>query len=90
AHVLLPAPSTHTHFTTPPPPTPVQSFPPGISMEGLEVHYLSSMEQEELLLQLLAAKNAFGDSSLGASSVDLSSEQVPGPAALPSELEENF
>ncbi|KAG6893377.1 hypothetical protein C0995_000740, partial [Termitomyces sp. Mi166 len=42
--------------------------------QGLEVRYLSLSEQEELLLQLLAAKNASGDPSPDASLVDRSSE----------------
>ncbi|KAG6870298.1 hypothetical protein C0995_013998, partial [Termitomyces sp. Mi166 len=42
--------------------------------QGLEVRYLSPSEQEELLLQLLAAKDASGDPSPDASLVDQSSE----------------
>ncbi|KAG6857835.1 hypothetical protein C0995_004862, partial [Termitomyces sp. Mi166 len=42
--------------------------------QGLEVRYLSPSEQEELLLQLLAAKDASGDPSPDASLVDRSSE----------------
>ncbi|KAG6869957.1 hypothetical protein C0995_015953, partial [Termitomyces sp. Mi166 len=42
--------------------------------QGLEVRYLSSSEQEELLLQLLAAKDASGDSSPNTSLVDQSSK----------------
>ncbi|KAG6880850.1 hypothetical protein C0995_004102, partial [Termitomyces sp. Mi166 len=56
--------------------------------QGLEVHYLSSSEQEELLLQLLAAKDASGDPSPDASLVDQSSEVSPaGPST---EQEEDF
>ncbi|KAG6870438.1 hypothetical protein C0995_012985 [Termitomyces sp. Mi166 len=55
--------------------------------QGLEVHYLSSSEQEELLLQLLAAKDASGDPS-DASLVDRSSEVSPaGPST---EQKEDF
>ncbi|KAG6869447.1 hypothetical protein C0995_003006, partial [Termitomyces sp. Mi166 len=42
--------------------------------QGLEVRYLSPSEQEELLLQLLAAKDASGDPSPDASLVDRSSK----------------
>ncbi|KAG6894253.1 hypothetical protein C0995_014745, partial [Termitomyces sp. Mi166 len=56
--------------------------------QGLEVHYLSPSEQEELLLQLLAAKDASGDPSPDASLVDQSSEVSPaGPST---EQEEDF
>ncbi|KAG6892076.1 hypothetical protein C0995_005630 [Termitomyces sp. Mi166 len=56
--------------------------------QGLEVHYLSPSEQEELLLQLLAAKDASGDPSPDASLVDRSSEVSPaGPST---EQEEDF
>ncbi|KAG6882842.1 hypothetical protein C0995_013605 [Termitomyces sp. Mi166 len=56
--------------------------------QGLEVHYLSSSEQEELLLQLLAAKDASGDPSPDASLVDRSSEVSPaGPST---EQKEDF
>ncbi|KAG6881328.1 hypothetical protein C0995_002282 [Termitomyces sp. Mi166 len=56
--------------------------------QGLEVHYLSSSEQEELLLQLLAAKDASGDPSPDASLVDWSSKVSPaGPST---EQEEDF
>ncbi|KAG6867092.1 hypothetical protein C0995_005688, partial [Termitomyces sp. Mi166 len=56
--------------------------------QGLEVHYLSPSEQEELLLQLLAAKDTLGDPSPDASLVDQSSEVSPaGPST---EQEEDF
>ncbi|KAG6858065.1 hypothetical protein C0995_002580, partial [Termitomyces sp. Mi166 len=56
--------------------------------QGLEVHYLSPSEQEELLLQLLAAKDASGDPSPDASLVDWSSKVSPaGPST---EQEEDF
>ncbi|KAG6881797.1 hypothetical protein C0995_000585, partial [Termitomyces sp. Mi166 len=56
--------------------------------QGLEVRYLSPSEQEELLLQLLAAKDASGDPSPDASLVDQSSEVSPaGPST---EQEEDF
>ncbi|KAG6857795.1 hypothetical protein C0995_005285, partial [Termitomyces sp. Mi166 len=42
--------------------------------QRLEVCYLSPFEQEELLLQLFAAKDASGDPSPDASLVDLSSK----------------
>ncbi|KAG6858680.1 hypothetical protein C0995_013952, partial [Termitomyces sp. Mi166 len=45
--------------------------------QGLEVCYLSPSEQEELLLQLLAAKDASGDPSPNASLVDWSSKVSP-------------
>ncbi|KAG6901537.1 hypothetical protein C0995_010775 [Termitomyces sp. Mi166 len=57
-------------------------------LQGLEVCYLSSSEQEELLLQLLAVKDASGDPSPDASLVDLSSEV--GSAALSTKQEEDF
>ncbi|KAG6897751.1 hypothetical protein C0995_010184, partial [Termitomyces sp. Mi166 len=55
---------------------------------GLEVHYLSPSEQEKLLLQLLAVKDALGDPFPDASLVDLSSEV--SPAAPSTEQEEDF
>ncbi|KAG6858594.1 hypothetical protein C0995_015455, partial [Termitomyces sp. Mi166 len=55
---------------------------------GLEVRYLSPSEQEELLLQLLAAKDASGDPSPDASLVDQSSKVSPaGPST---EQKEDF
>ncbi|KAG6859828.1 hypothetical protein C0995_003360, partial [Termitomyces sp. Mi166 len=42
--------------------------------QGLEVHYLSPSEQEELLLQLLAMKDASGGPSPDASLVNWSSK----------------
>ncbi|KAG6871819.1 hypothetical protein C0995_016152 [Termitomyces sp. Mi166 len=56
--------------------------------QELEVHYLFPSEQEELLLQLLAAKDALGDPSPDALLVDLSSEV--SPAAPSTEQEEDF
>ncbi|KAG6892408.1 hypothetical protein C0995_003918, partial [Termitomyces sp. Mi166 len=56
--------------------------------QGLEVRYLSPSEQEELLLQLLAAKDTSGNPSPNASLVNLSSEA--SPAALSTEQEEDF
>ncbi|KAG6859967.1 hypothetical protein C0995_001173 [Termitomyces sp. Mi166 len=86
--VAHPLPAIHASFITPPPPAAAQSLPSEISMEGLEVHYLSPSKQEELLLQLLAAKDTSEDPSPDASSVDLSSEL--GPAAPSTEQEEDF
>ncbi|KAG6870944.1 hypothetical protein C0995_009480 [Termitomyces sp. Mi166 len=68
--------------------TPAQPLPPEIPMERLEVHYLSPSKQEELLLQLLAMKDASGDSSSDASLMDPSSEV--SPAAPSTEQEEDF
>ncbi|KAG6887004.1 hypothetical protein C0995_002429 [Termitomyces sp. Mi166 len=56
--------------------------------QELEVCYLSPFEQEELLLQLLAAKDASGDPSPNASLVDQSSEV--SPAAPSTKQEEDF
>ncbi|KAG6869369.1 hypothetical protein C0995_014725, partial [Termitomyces sp. Mi166 len=56
--------------------------------QGLEVHYLSPSKQEELLLQLLAAKDASGDPSPDASLVDWSSKV--SPVAPFTEQEEDF
>ncbi|KAG6895215.1 hypothetical protein C0995_013000, partial [Termitomyces sp. Mi166 len=57
-------------------------------LQGLEVRYLSPSEQEELLLQLLAAKDTSGDPSPNASLVDWSSKVSPaGPST---EQEEDF
>ncbi|KAG6884236.1 hypothetical protein C0995_010675, partial [Termitomyces sp. Mi166 len=56
--------------------------------QRLKVCYLSPSEQEELLLQLLAAKNTSGDPSSDASLVDLSSKA--SPAAPFTEQEEDF
>ncbi|KAG6869366.1 hypothetical protein C0995_003824, partial [Termitomyces sp. Mi166 len=56
--------------------------------QGLEVRYLSPSEQEELLLQLLAVKDASGDPSPDASLVDWSSEV--SSAAPSTEQEEDF
>ncbi|KAG6871375.1 hypothetical protein C0995_005325, partial [Termitomyces sp. Mi166 len=55
---------------------------------GLEVYYLSPSEQEELLLQLLAAKDTSGDPSPNASPVDLSSKV--GSAAPSTEQKKDF
>ncbi|KAG6882587.1 hypothetical protein C0995_014348 [Termitomyces sp. Mi166 len=58
------------------------------SPQGLKMCYLSPSEQEELLLQLLAAKDTSGDPSPDASPVDWSSEVSPaGPST---EQEEDF
>ncbi|KAG6883034.1 hypothetical protein C0995_013205, partial [Termitomyces sp. Mi166 len=57
-------------------------------LQGLEVPYLFPSEQEELLLQLLAAKDASEDLSLDASPVNLSSEV--SLAAPSTEQEEDF
>ncbi|KAG6883301.1 hypothetical protein C0993_006927 [Termitomyces sp. T159_Od127] len=56
---------------------------------GLEVCYLSTTEQEELLLQLLAAKDAAGAPSLDEPAPELAQEESGAYAPLPG-LEEDF
>ncbi|KAG6864958.1 hypothetical protein C0993_008385, partial [Termitomyces sp. T159_Od127] len=56
---------------------------------GLEVRYLSTMEQEELLLQLLAAKNTAGAPSPDELALELAQEESGAYAPLPG-LEEDF
>ncbi|KAG5333559.1 hypothetical protein C0989_005390 [Termitomyces sp. Mn162] len=56
---------------------------------GLEVHYLSMAEQKELLLQLLAAKNAARALSPDEPILELTLEEISACASLP-ELEEDF
>ncbi|KAG6894443.1 hypothetical protein C0993_011446 [Termitomyces sp. T159_Od127] len=87
----------------PAPATPaLRPLPPGIPMDckkpghfarhcplGLEVRYLSTMEQEELLLQLLAAKDAAGASSPDELAPELAQEESGAYAPLPGP-EEDF
>ncbi|KAG5335977.1 hypothetical protein C0989_012440 [Termitomyces sp. Mn162] len=56
---------------------------------GLEVHYLSAAEQEELLLQLLAAKDAAGALLLDEPSLELTLEEA-NVSTSPLELEGDF
>ncbi|KAG6875212.1 hypothetical protein C0993_010337, partial [Termitomyces sp. T159_Od127] len=56
---------------------------------GLEVHYLSTTEQEELLLQLLAAKDAAGAPSPDEPAPELAQEESGAYAPLPGP-EEDF
>ncbi|KAG5723695.1 hypothetical protein E4T56_gene20257 [Termitomyces sp. T112] len=56
---------------------------------GLEVHYLSMVEQEELLLQLLAMKDAAEALLLDEPILELTSEEISACALLP-ELEGDF
>ncbi|KAG6859235.1 hypothetical protein C0993_004243 [Termitomyces sp. T159_Od127] len=56
---------------------------------GLEVRYLSTAEQEELLLQLLAAKDAAGAPSPDELAPELAQEESGAYAPLPG-LEEDF
>ncbi|KAG5349410.1 hypothetical protein C0989_004082 [Termitomyces sp. Mn162] len=56
---------------------------------GLEVCYSSVAEQEELLLQLLAAKDATGAPSLDEPIPELTPEEISA-CASPLELEEDF
>ncbi|KAG5350528.1 hypothetical protein C0989_010585 [Termitomyces sp. Mn162] len=56
---------------------------------GLEVHYLLTVEQEELFLQLLATKDAAGALLLDKPTPELTLEETSACASLP-ELEENF
>ncbi|KAG6899664.1 hypothetical protein C0993_008205 [Termitomyces sp. T159_Od127] len=56
---------------------------------GLEVRYLSTTEQEELLLQLLAAKNAAGALSSDEPALEVALEESDTCASL-SGLEEDF
>ncbi|KAG5719505.1 hypothetical protein E4T56_gene11422 [Termitomyces sp. T112] len=56
---------------------------------GLEVHYLSALEQEELFLQLLATKDAAGALLLDEPSSELTLEEV-NVSASPLELESDF
>ncbi|KAG5348759.1 hypothetical protein C0989_008448 [Termitomyces sp. Mn162] len=56
---------------------------------GLEVHYLSAAEQKELLLQLLAAKDATGALLLDKPSSELTLEEA-NMSTSPLELEEDF
>ncbi|KAG6894104.1 hypothetical protein C0993_012337, partial [Termitomyces sp. T159_Od127] len=56
---------------------------------GLEVCYLSTTEQEKLLLQLLAAKNATGAPSLDELALELAWEESGACVPLPG-LEEDF
>ncbi|KAG5348927.1 hypothetical protein C0989_007125, partial [Termitomyces sp. Mn162] len=56
---------------------------------GLEVHYLSAAEQEELLLQLLAAKDAAGALLLDEPSLELTLEEA-NMSTSPPELEGDF
>ncbi|KAG5349028.1 hypothetical protein C0989_006497 [Termitomyces sp. Mn162] len=55
----------------------------------LEVHYLSTAEQEELLLQLLAAKNAARALSPDKPTPELTLEEISAHIS-PLELEEDF
>ncbi|KAG6874862.1 hypothetical protein C0993_011893 [Termitomyces sp. T159_Od127] len=70
-----------------------QPLPPGIPMDhcllGLEVRYLSTAEQEELLLQLLAAKDAAGAPSPDEPAPKLAQEESGAYAPLPGS-EEDF
>ncbi|KAG5351397.1 hypothetical protein C0989_006633, partial [Termitomyces sp. Mn162] len=56
---------------------------------GLEVCYLSTAEQEELLLQLLAAKDAARALSLDEPTLELTLEEI-STCTSPLELEEDF
>ncbi|KAG5349508.1 hypothetical protein C0989_003362 [Termitomyces sp. Mn162] len=56
---------------------------------GLEVCYLSAVEQEELFLQLLAAKDAAGALSLDKPSLELTPEEA-NMSTSPLELEGDF
>ncbi|KAG6892023.1 hypothetical protein C0993_005140, partial [Termitomyces sp. T159_Od127] len=56
---------------------------------GLEVRYLSTMKQEELFLQLLAAKDTAGAPSLDELAPKLAQEESGAYAPLPG-LEEDF
>ncbi|KAG5337083.1 hypothetical protein C0989_010876 [Termitomyces sp. Mn162] len=56
---------------------------------GLEVHYLSIVEQEELLLQLLAAKDAARALLLDKPTPELTPEEI-STCTSPPELEEDF
>ncbi|KAG6874688.1 hypothetical protein C0993_012635 [Termitomyces sp. T159_Od127] len=56
---------------------------------GLEVRYLSTAEQEELLLQLLAAKDAARASSPDELAPELAQEESGAYTPLPG-LEEDF
>ncbi|KAG6881470.1 hypothetical protein C0993_001358 [Termitomyces sp. T159_Od127] len=58
--------------------------------QGLEVRYLSSTEQEELLLQLLAAKDAVGDPSPDAPPVEPSTKESTNTAVPSLDSEEDF
>ncbi|KAG5349371.1 hypothetical protein C0989_004350 [Termitomyces sp. Mn162] len=55
----------------------------------LEVCYLSTAEQEELLMQLLAAKDATRAPSPDKPALELTPEEINAYASLP-ELEEDF
>ncbi|KAG5338737.1 hypothetical protein C0989_006343 [Termitomyces sp. Mn162] len=56
---------------------------------GLELHYLSMAEQEELFLQLLAAKDAIRAPPLDKPMPELTLEEISTCVSL-SELEEDF
>ncbi|KAG5349308.1 hypothetical protein C0989_004748 [Termitomyces sp. Mn162] len=56
--------------------------------QGLEVHYLSASEQEELLIQLLAAWDATGTPSLDAPIAVHSEEVANGLEEVPTESED--
>ncbi|KAG5335984.1 hypothetical protein C0989_012412 [Termitomyces sp. Mn162] len=56
---------------------------------GLEVHYPSMAEQEELLLQLLAARDATGALSPDEPTLELTPEEISA-CASPLELVEDF
>ncbi|KAG5348644.1 hypothetical protein C0989_009262 [Termitomyces sp. Mn162] len=56
---------------------------------GLEVCYLSMVEQEELLLQLLATKDAAGTLLLDEPTMELTPEKI-SVCTSPPELEEDF
>ena len=58
--------------------------------QGLEVWYLSLVEQEELLMQLLAVKDATGMPSLDMAVLEPSSEEVVNTAAPLPKAEEDF
>ncbi|KAG5338627.1 hypothetical protein C0989_006758 [Termitomyces sp. Mn162] len=56
---------------------------------GLEVHYLSIAEQEELLLQLLAVKDTAGALLPDEPTLELTPDEI-STCASPLELEEDF
>ena len=59
-------------------------------LQGLEVQYLLPAEQEELLMQLLAAKDATGTPSPDTATSESSLAEVVNAAVPLSEAEEDF
>ena len=58
--------------------------------QGLEVHYLLPAEQEELLMQLLATKDAVGAPSLDTAVLETVSEELVVGNTPSLEVEEDF